>query len=184
MRAFEPLYNPELAIRVLARVREVVPDASLVMAGQDKGLEHEVRRICQVRSLQEAVRFAGFLDMEGKAREGNAADVFLNTNHVDNMPVSVVEACAMGLPVVATAVGGLQDLLTHGETGLLVPDDNDQEMAAAVLQLLDNRDLAAKLSANGRRLAEGSARDQVRPLWETLLGEMMTVSSGARTEAA
>ena len=88
-----------------------------------------------------AVRFVGFMDMPAKVREGNSAEIFLNTNRVDNMPVAVVEACAMGLPVVATAVGGVPDLLTHEETGLLVPDNDDQSMVAAIMQLLKNSEL-------------------------------------------
>lgn len=118
MRAFHPIYNPEMAVHVLARVRRQVPEATLVMAGQNKGMQGEIQGLVRRLGLDSAVRFPGFLDMAAKVREGSAADIFLNTNHVDNMPVSVIEACAMGLPVVATNVGGIPDLLTDSETGL------------------------------------------------------------------
>jgi hypothetical protein len=72
----------------------------------------------QELGLREAVRWPGFLDMKKKVHEGNTADIFVNTNHVDNTPVGVIEACAMGLPVVATNVGGIPDLLTNEKTGL------------------------------------------------------------------
>ena len=173
MRAFHPVYNPEMAVRVLAHVRKAAPEATLVIAGRDAGIQADVQRLVHKLGLDGAVRFPGYLDMAAKVREGNAADIFLNTNHVDNMPVSVVEACAMGLPVVATNVGGIPDLLTDGETGLLIPDDDDQAMAAAVLHLLHDPDLAARLSANGRRLAERSSWEQVQPQWENLFAEVM-----------
>ena len=173
MRAFESIYNPLMAIHVLARLRSTMPNASLVMAGQNKGLEAEARLLAQTLGLSEAVRFSGFLDMRGKAREGNAADIFINTNRIDNMPVGVVEACAMGLPVVATAVGGLPDLLTDGETGLLVPDSDDQAMAEAIRRLLSEPGLAGRLSANGRRLAECSSWPGVRPQWEQVFSQVM-----------
>jgi len=105
-------------------------------------------------------------------REGHAADIFINTNRIDNMPVAVVEACAMGLPVVATAVGGVPDLLKDGETGLLVPDDDDKMMAEAIKRLLDDAELAGRLSANGRLLAERSSWEQVRPRWEELFADL------------
>ena len=93
------------------------------------------------------------------------------------MPVAVLEACAMGLPVVSTNVGGLPDLLAHGETALLVPDDNDEAMAAAISSLLGGVGLAARLSANGRQLAERSSWEQVRPQWERIFGDLLGRSS-------
>ena len=113
-------------------------------------------------------------------REGDAADIYINTNRIDNMPVAVLEACAMGLPVVSTDVGGIPDLLTHGETGLLVPDDDDDAMARAVQSLLTNSELAGRISHSGRKLAESSAWERVRLLWEELFADLM---SGTRRQA-
>jgi glycosyltransferase involved in cell wall biosynthesis len=128
--------------------------------------------------LGDAVRFPGYLDMAAKVREGNAADIFLNTNRIDNMPVSVIEACAMGLPVVATNVGGIPQLLTDGETALLVPDDDDEAMAAASLRLLHDAALASELSQNGRELASHSSWEQVRPQWERLFASAVAQFGG------
>jgi glycosyltransferase involved in cell wall biosynthesis len=177
MRAFHPIYNPHMAVRVLAHVQKVVRDAALVMAGQDKGTQDDVQRLARKLGLDDKVHFPGYLDMLAKVHEGNAADIFLNTNRVDNMPVSVVEACAMGLPVVATNVGGIPDLLTDGKTSLLVPDDDDKAMAEAVLRLLHDPNLAGRLSANGRKLAERSSWEQVRPEWEQLFASVMAQST-------
>ena len=173
MRTFHPDYNPEMAVRVLARVRKAVPEATLVIAGQDKGTQADVELLVHKLGLDSAVHFPGYLDTAAKLREGNAADIFLNTNHVDNMPVSIIEACAMGLPVIATNVGGIPDLLTHGETGLLVPNDDDKAMAETVLCILRNPDQAGRLSANGRKLAERFSWEQVRPQWKQLFADVM-----------
>jgi len=183
MRSFDPVYNPLMAIRVLARLRSIMPMASLIMAGKDKGLEYETRRLAEALGLNGAVHFPGFLDMAAKVREGNAADIYINTNHVDNMPVTVVEACAMGLPVVTTAVGGIPDLLTDGETGLLVPDNDDQAMTAAIHRLLNEPALATRLSTNGRQLAERSSWEKVRPLWEQLFAEVMARPPRSKMES-
>lgn len=172
MRTFHELYRPDLALEALALLRRDRPDATLTMAGQDKGLLEETRRRAAAMGLGDAVRFAGFLDAEGKRREMPRHDVFLNTNRVDNAPVSVLEAAAFGLPVVATNVGGLPHLLRDGEEALLVPEGDAPALAAAVRRLLDEPGLAARLSAAGREVAERSSWPRVRPLWEGLLREV------------
>lgn len=166
MRSFHDIYNPLLAVRTLARLRRSLPDAVLVMAGQDSGQEAEVRETARTLGLGDAIEFVGFLDGSGKRREGNRADIFLNTNRIDNMPVAVIEAAAMGLPVVATRVGGIPDLLTDGVTGLIVPDDDEEGMADAVVRLVKEPALASRLSQDGRRLAEQFSWESVRPQWE------------------
>lgn len=172
MRSFHSIYHPEMAIRVLAELRETVPNATLTMAGVDKGLENKIKQMTVEMNLSAAVRFPGFLDATAKAREFAAADIYLNTNRIDNMPVSVVEACAFGLPVVATAVGGLPFLIKHRENGLLVPDKDVGAMTKAVKELLENPALTRSISRNARLLAERSAWARVRTDWENLFEEV------------
>src|SRR2546425_347689 len=183
MRSFHRVYNPLMAIRVLERLRASHPEATLVMGGQDKGMQAETRGLAASLGLSDRVRFPGFLDTEAKAREGKAADIFINTSHVDNMPVAVIEAGALGLPVVSTTVGGIADLLTEGETALLTPDDDVEAMAGAVRRLLADPDLSARLSANGRQLAERSAWERVRGLWEELFSEVLSGPDHGKREA-
>lgn len=168
MRTFHELYRPDLALRVLELLKGT--GATLTLAGQDKGLLGETRRRAEEMGLD--VRFAGFLDVEGKRREFPRHDVFLNTNRVDNAPVSVLEAAAFGLPVVTTDVGGIPHLLRSGEEALLVPEGDAEAMAAAVRRLLDEPGLAGRLSAAGREVAERSSWPRVKPLWEELLREV------------
>ncbi len=186
MRSFHPLYNPLMALRVLERVKRVHPDATLTMGGQDKGLLADVRGEADRMGLGESLKLCGFLDQEGKRREGGAggADIYINTNHVDNTPVAVIEAAALGLPVVATRVGGIEHLLTHGETGLLVDDDDDAAMAAAVLRLVAEPALAERLSTNGRAMAEASAWEQVHGDWQRLFAELAPPQGWAGREVS
>jgi len=179
MRSFHPAWNPAMAVRVLARLVQEVPDASLIMAGQDKGMLRDIQSLAERLGVISKIRFPGFLDMDGKNREGGISDLYLNTNHIDNMPVAVVEACAMGLPVVATAVGGIPDMLTHGDTGLLVPDNDVEAMVRATRCLLNNPGLAGRLSRNGRMVAQRSAWAQVRPRWETVFENVISRSGSS-----
>lgn len=172
MRAFHEIYNPRMAVEVLGSVKKKHPDASLVMAGVDKGLEPGIKKLAEEMGLSEAIRFPGFLNHEAKIREFSKADIFLNTNRIDNMPVALIEACAMGLPVVATCVGGIPDLIENGQNGLLVPDGDAEGMVNAVESLLKNPELAERVSLNGRRLAERSSWENVQVQWEELFHEL------------
>jgi glycosyltransferase involved in cell wall biosynthesis len=99
----------------------------------------------------------------------NRADIFLNTTNVDNNPVSVAEAMACGLCIVSTDVGGMTYLLDHETNALLVRPDDPEAMADAVQRILSDSDLAARLSSNARRKAEGFDWEAVLPRWRNLL---------------
>lgn len=81
-----------------------------------------------------------------------AADVFVSPADFEGLPVSVLEAMALGTPVVSTAVGGVPSVVRHRHTGLLVEPGDPRSLADAVLELLDDRDLAAGLAAAARDL--------------------------------
>jgi len=165
MRSFHSIYNPMMAIEVLAQLRRQSLDATLVMAGRDKGLLQNVRRELKCRGLESAVRFVGYLDSEGKRREGSDADIFINTSHIDNAPVALIEAGAMGLPIVSTDVGGIRELFGHGRGAILIPDGDSEAMADALCRLWSEPELAERLSRNGRLVAEQCSWSRVGPKW-------------------
>lgn len=80
----------------------------------------------------------------------------------------------MGLPVVATRVGGMDKLLTDGSNGLLVSDNDPGEMADAILKLLSDPVLTESISVNARRLAESCAWATVHELWKQVFREVAT----------
>jgi glycosyltransferase involved in cell wall biosynthesis len=172
MRTFHPIYNPEMALRVVARLRREYPDVHLVMAGAADTSLDGVKRMAEGDGLTAHVSFAGFLDQAAKIQVAGQQDIYLNTNRIDNMPVTVIEMAALGLPVVATRVGGLPDLVTDGVNGLLTPDDNDQAMADAVKRLLSEPGLAERLALAGRALAESCSWEKVRARWEEMFNEL------------
>jgi glycosyltransferase involved in cell wall biosynthesis len=173
MRTFHEHYDPQLAIEVLAIVRRSHPETTLTMGGADYGLLDEVKALAQERGVADAVDFAGYLDATAKAKAFADHDVFLNTNRVDNMPVSVLEAAASGLVPVATAAGGIPDLLTDGVDSRLVPPGDAEAMAAAVCSLLDHPEEYARLGRGARELAEQSAWPSVHRRWTLELQRLL-----------
>ena len=148
-RNFEAHYNVSCCIRAFAAVQQQVPSASLVVAGygsQRKNLEE------LVQSLKlENVRFTGRVSPAEMATLLDEADILLNSPDIDNMPLSLIEAQAAGLPIVSTSTGGIPYIVKDGETGLLVPPGDDQAMARAALRLLREPGLAARLTSAARK---------------------------------
>ena len=162
-RNFEPLYNVACTLRAFAHVQQRYPEASLTLVG---GGSEEPRLRALVTSLGlHRVTFAGRMAPGDIWRAYAEADIYVQTPNIDNMPTSVLEAYASGLPVVATEAGGVPAILTHEEHGLLAPLDDDRAIAAAVCRLLEDPALATRLTANARARAETCTWQAVRALW-------------------
>lgn len=173
MRTFYDYCHPELAVQVVEQLSIRYPNVTLTMAGQDKGLLAPTRELVKKKGLQNKVRFAGFLNDEGKQIEFESHDIYLNTNRVDNMPVAIIEAAAFGLPVVAMSIGGIPYLLEDQQTGLLTKFGDVNAMVDAVCHLIEQPGLAAHISARGREMAEKSAWDNVFPLWDKIYKQVL-----------
>jgi glycosyltransferase involved in cell wall biosynthesis len=174
LRAFHENYGPLTAVRAFARVRKEYPSARLGMYGPDlDGSLYECQRLVKELGLEESVNLSGRINKSQIRKLGASYDIFLNPTVVDNTPVSVVEAMAMGLCIVATKAGGLPYLLCDGETALLVHPGDDQEMATAMMRLLREPALASRLSQNARAAAEKMDWSIVMPKWVKLVQEVV-----------
>ncbi len=144
-RNLEPLYNVACTLRAFARVQARLPDASLTVVGsgsQDAAL----RRLAENLGLRH-VTFAGRVAPEQIPHYYADADVYVQTPSIDNLPLSVLEAFASGLPVVATAVGGVPTMLADGVHGRLARDGDDTQVADHLLALLNEPEYARQLAA-------------------------------------
>ncbi len=173
MRTFEAAYHPLMAVETLRLLLKSFSDAHLTMAGQDQGMLEQVGKQIAKDGLEQHIRLAGYLHPPAKLREFSQNDIFLNTNRIDNMPISLIEAAASGLPVIATNVGGIPFLVQHETTALLVENGDACGMAEAVRRLLSEPKLAERLSQNGRCLAETFTWKRVQVLWEELFAQLL-----------
>lgn len=153
MRAFHENYDPFMALDVLARLASDLPEVTMTMGGVDLGLLEATKQRAHDLGLSDRVHFAGYLVGEAKVRAMADHDIFLNTNAVDNMPISVIEAAASGLVPVSTSVGGIPALLTDDVNACLVDSGDDGAMAVAILRLLAEPARAQRLSEGARDLA-------------------------------
>ena len=168
VRAFSKIYNPEMALKVFSKLRKVYPNAELCMVGPYKDLTKEtVQELVKKNEVE--VKLTGKLSKTEWIALSKNYDIFINTTHVDNTPVSVIEAMALGLPIVSTNVGGIPFLVKDRETALLVNDSDEDEMVNVITELIENPELAKKLSLNGRKLAEKFDWNVVKNQWKEIL---------------
>ena len=160
-RNLEPIYDVSCAIRAFAGVAQRYPAARLTIAGSGPCRER-LESLARELGLQDAVTFAGRLDNSALPELYRTASVALNPSRVDNMPISLLEAMASGVPVVSTNVGGVPYLINDGETGLLVAAGDHAAMAAAALRILDDPGTRARLTGNALRVVERFAWTRVR----------------------
>jgi glycosyltransferase involved in cell wall biosynthesis len=172
LRTFHSIYDPVLAVRVLARVAYHADDAHLTMIGPDKdGSLADVRAEAKRLGVLNRILFTGGVAKSDVPGWLSRNDIFLNTSTVDNAPVSVLEAMATGLPIVTTDVGGIPYLVKNGHNAILVPPRDVDAMAEAVMRVLTEPGLAVHLSRNGRAEAEKFGWDLVLRRWEALLAD-------------
>jgi len=119
------------------------------------------------------VTFLGAVGLDQIPGVYDQGDIFLNASNIDNMPVSILEAFASGLPVVTTDAGGIPFLVEHRVTGLLVPREDHDALAAAALELLANPPLALSIAAKARAKCDKYALEAVVQAWLVTYGELL-----------
>ncbi|MGK0188454.1 MAG: glycosyltransferase involved in cell wall biosynthesis [Verrucomicrobiales bacterium] len=174
VRSFDRTYNPGLAVRVLALLVAEHESATLCMVGPDKdGTRAEVEALANELGVIERIRFTGKIAPVLWRELSADYDIFINTTNVDNTPLSVIEAMALGLPVVSTSAGGLPYLVSEGKDGFLVDCDAADQFVDRIDRLVKNPELVAELTWNGRNTAEQFSSKNVVKAWRQLLeGEL------------
>jgi L-malate glycosyltransferase len=172
VRSFHSIYNPIMAIKVLRNIKLRFPYATLCMVGPDKdGSLLNCSDYAKKSGLHESVIFTGVLTKAAWLALSENYDIFINTTNFDNTPVSVIEAMALGLPVISTSVGGTPFLIMDHENGLLVKVGDHKEMADRIEWLISNPEKALQLARSARKRVEEFDWNSVQHDWFSVLDE-------------
>jgi glycosyltransferase involved in cell wall biosynthesis len=171
-------YNVACTLRAFHIVQRRRPEATLTLVGNGAH-EPALRRLSADLGLR-GVTFAGRVAPEEIAKYYAANDIYVQSPDIDNMPTSVIEAFASGLPVVSTDAGGVRVLVAPGEQGLLAPVDDHAALAGHVLRLLDEPDFARELARNACAACAAYTWPAVRSQWLGAYRSALSRSPGRR----
>lgn len=167
----DPLKDHVTAIHVLERVLHQRHDAKLVLVGEGPEL-NTLQELVRRRSLEPYVRFLGLRKDVGRLLA--AADTCLLTSISEGIPLTLIEAMAAGLPVVATNVGGVPEVVEDGRTGFLVPHGDQSGLADRLLRLADSPALRQEMGRLGRERALLTfSEEQMHAAYQDLYEEML-----------
>jgi len=170
VRAFANIYNPEMAIRVLSRIKLEYPKAVLCMVGPEKDSSFKnCKALAKKLELENSIEFTGILSKNEWHKKSEQYNIFINTTNIDNAPVSVMEAMALGLPVVSTNVGGMPYIIENGKTGLLVNKNDIIAMVSKIDNICKNENASKLIVNNARKQVEKFSWEHIKSLWHNIL---------------
>lgn len=138
-------------IEAIPDVLKEFKEARFLLVGEGE-LEDELKMKSKKLKLEDKIIFTGFM---GDIKDVLASiDIFVMPSLLEGLPMILLEAMAMGKPIVATDIDGMQEVLDHGKTGLLVPSKDPEALSEAIVNLLIHRDKAHQMGINARRVVE------------------------------
>jgi glycosyltransferase involved in cell wall biosynthesis len=173
-----PTKRVDVLLRAVARLRATDTPVRLAVVG-DGECRADLERLAAELSLQDSVAFVGY--RQDVAPVAAAADIAALSSDSEGTPVALIEAAAAGRPAVATAVGGVADIVLHESTGLLVPARDDAALAAGLRRLVVDPELRGRMGAAARehvlpRYSSTRLVRDIETLYEELLGTRATLN--------
>lgn len=162
-RSHEPLYNVPCVLRAFALIQRRYPEARLTVGGDGRERRH-LEQLARELNLVNTT-FTGIIPSGHMAAVYDAHDIYLTATDIDNMPCSITESFAAGLPVVTTNVGGVPYIVRHEKTGLMVERDDHEALAANAMRLIEDQELAAAIAGRAREECAQYAWPQIKGQW-------------------
>ena len=168
--ALSPEKDPQTLIEAVARVRQQFPDVLCLHCGADGAAAGDARERVQALGLQDHYRFAGFLPQVGAALA--AADVYVSSSRFEALGTSVLDACLVGLPVVATDVGGHREILSP-DRGLLVAAGDAAALARRIIWVFTHPQAARAMAQRAQaHVAQAFSVPSVVAAYEALYRQL------------
>ena len=165
-------FVPEKGLHHLVKAIEIVvrecKEAKFILIG-DGPMLPLIKKVVKNSGLNDYVRFTGVMDPKSVSHFLSKATGFVFPSLKEGMPKAVLEAMACGLPIIASNISGIDEFVTNGYDGLLVPPEDHQALGEAIMNVISDRNLAAKLGANARKTVETNHN------WDTVLGVLDSV---------
>jgi glycosyltransferase involved in cell wall biosynthesis len=135
-------------IAAIPRVAEHVPSARFVLCGSDHN--GDIHGAVRIAGVEDFVEMPGFVSGQDKLEWLQRASVFVLPSYAEGMPVAILEAMAVGLPIVTTPVGATPDVVEDGVNGFLIEPGDVSQLAARLIQLLQDENLRREMGQRNR----------------------------------
>lgn len=146
-----PVKGATLLLDAFAALRDRHPEARLTLVG-DGPIRGELEAQARALGIDEVTTFTGYLSQDDVAAKLAEADMLALPSFAEGLPVVLMEALASGIPVIASQIAGIPELVRDGETGFVVPAGDVETLTARLDQLLSDPELCARMGAAGREL--------------------------------
>lgn len=177
LKALAPKYGPDILIRAVAKVKAECPGIKLSLAGSGP-MEQELRRLVCDLELEEQVDFCGYVDHDiiYDFLSRHQFMVMPSTMESESFGVAVLEAAACGRPTIASNVGGVPEVIIHGETGLLVKPNDVEALSDAIIELARSADRRRIMGENAFNFVRenytwNKSVDMMTSLYERVIDE-------------
>jgi len=154
------------------------PDACFVFAGEEekRGEKSQIDQVCRKKQLKDNIQFLGMVTGQAKIELFKKSMVYILPSYGENLPYSLLEAMATGLPVVTTPVGAIPEIIENGYNGFLVEPGDYEALAKRILQILDEPMLREKMSqANIKTIKNGFLPDTVTIKFDELYTRLISL---------
>ncbi|RPJ09176.1 MAG: glycosyltransferase [Spirochaetaceae bacterium] len=139
----------------------------------ETGRKNEFLALLQELSISDECLITGYMDNNKVAEYLKSMHVFVLSSDHEGLPNSIIEAATLGVPIVSTAVDGVLDIMEDGKTGLLVPPGDRAALGRAIARVLSDDELAMKLSAGARQMAEALSPEKEQKAWVSLYDKLL-----------
>lgn len=164
-----PQKNQKMMIRAFADVYAKHPDYQLVIYGEGPSRQ-ELETLIKELGMEDGIMLPG--NMSDIHEHLRSAEIFVLSSDYEGMPNALIEAMCLGLPCISTKVSGATDLIKDHENGILTDLDSREQLKAAMLELIENKELAKKLAANASKLNEELEVSKIMQQWIQFIKEL------------
>jgi glycosyltransferase involved in cell wall biosynthesis len=145
-------------LEAISEIKDQYTNVVLLLMG-DGVLRSDLDALTRQLNIEDKVRFLGY--RKDIPELLSAADIYVHTSVVEGFGIAIIEAMAIGLPVVATNVGGIPEIITNGENGILVPPENPQALAKAIVDLIEHPEKRKILVEKGKQHVKANFTYQI-----------------------
>ncbi len=176
LKDHKPVYGADILIKALPQVIKEVPEVYVTIAGKENDYTGHLKKLVAENKLEKNISFVGQINHDKVYSFISEHHVLVMPSRFEGFGVAAAECSACARAVIATNVGGIPEIVIDGKTGILVPPDDDQGLADAILKLANDVDLCHKMGRAGREFVQQNypwenSLDLMSRLYERLIHE-------------